>query len=163
MVDTLEKIQKTLVKVILAIGAVIMAVLLVSIFLQVIFRYVLQKPLSWSEELARYGFVWISMLGAAATIPKSLTQGIDSLLKRLPRPVQAISNIVTRILMVLFCLLLIVKGWELTTIVHMQTSAVMSIRMSWVYSSIPIAALLMVVILSIDSLINLKEITMQDS
>ena len=52
-------------------------------FMQVVFRYVLRRPLSWSEELARYTFVWISLLGAAAVIPKSLTQGIDLLVKRI--------------------------------------------------------------------------------
>ena len=162
-VDRLRKTQDTLVKSILAVGAIIMAVLLISIFMQVIFRYVLRRPLSWSEELARFGFVWISMLGAAATIPKSLTQGIDLLLKKLPRTVQVISNVATRILMVLFSLILVAKGWELTTIVHLQTSAVMGIRMSWVYASIPVAAFLMVVILTLDSLINYNEITMRGS
>ena len=32
---------------------------------QVIFRYVLAAPLPWSEELARYCFVWIVFLGGA--------------------------------------------------------------------------------------------------
>lgn len=36
------------------------------IMLQVIYRYVFQSPLSWSEEVARFLFVWITFIGAAA-------------------------------------------------------------------------------------------------
>jgi len=35
------------------------------IFLQVIFRYFLLQSLSWSEEVARYLFVWLTFLGAS--------------------------------------------------------------------------------------------------
>ena len=35
------------------------------VFGQVIARYVLQTPLSWSEELARFMLIWLSMLSAA--------------------------------------------------------------------------------------------------
>lgn len=157
--DKAKKIQDIIVKVLLALGAIIMAVLLVSVFSQVVFRYILRKPLSWSEELARYCFVWVSMLGAAATVPKSLTQGIDLLVKRLPKNVQTISNLLARALTALFSLVLVFKGWELTTIVHFQTSAVMGLPMSFIYSSIPVAALLMVVILGLDSIVNYKDIT----
>lgn len=35
------------------------------IFVQVLCRYVLQSPLSWSEELARYLFIWLTFCGAS--------------------------------------------------------------------------------------------------
>ncbi len=35
------------------------------VFSQVIARYVLQAPLSWSEELARFLLMWLSMMSAA--------------------------------------------------------------------------------------------------
>ncbi|MCE7878778.1 MAG: TRAP transporter small permease, partial [Betaproteobacteria bacterium PRO3] len=33
------------------------------VFAQVVFRYFLDDPLVWSDELARYLFVWVSFLG----------------------------------------------------------------------------------------------------
>lgn len=40
-------------------------VMVVVIFFQVIFRYSLERPLAWSEEVARYLFVWATFLGAS--------------------------------------------------------------------------------------------------
>ena len=40
-----------------------LALMVVVTFLQVIFRYVLQNSLDWSEEGARYLFVWTCYLG----------------------------------------------------------------------------------------------------
>lgn len=135
-----------------------MAVLLTSVFLQVVFRYVLARPLSWSEELARYTFVWISLLGAAGVIPKSLTQGIDILVNKLPTSVQVILGLITRLLIVGFCLLLVFKGYELTKIVHIQKSAVIGFPMSCVYLAVPVSAILMIVILILDSVMTYKKV-----
>src|SRR5476651_2331400 len=43
-----------------------MAVITILTLAQVIWRYVLELPLQWSEEIARYCFVWVTFLGAAA-------------------------------------------------------------------------------------------------
>ena len=42
---------------------VLMSVMTVIIFVQVVARYVFQNSLSWSEELARYIFIWLVYLG----------------------------------------------------------------------------------------------------
>ena len=135
-----------------------MVVLLMSVFAQVVFRYVFVKPLSWSEELARYTFVWVSMLGAAGVIPKSLTQGIDILVNKLPTSVQVVLGLIIRSLIVAFCLLLIIKGYELTKITHIQKSAVIGFPMSYAYFSVPFSAALMIIILCLDSIITYKKL-----
>ena len=42
---------------------VLMSVMTLIIFIQVVARYVFQNSLSWSEELARYLFIWLVYLG----------------------------------------------------------------------------------------------------
>ena len=36
-----------------------------AIFLQVFFRFVVQSPLYWTEELSRYSFVYVVFIGSA--------------------------------------------------------------------------------------------------
>lgn len=43
----------------------LMAAMCLDLLAQVISRYVFGKPLTWSEELARYMFVWLALLGSA--------------------------------------------------------------------------------------------------
>ena len=49
------------------------------IILQVIFRYVLNHSLFWSEELARYLLVWLTFLGASSAYYRKVHPGIDLL------------------------------------------------------------------------------------
>jgi len=43
----------------------IFSIMVVVVFAQVVFRYSLEQPLSWSEEVARYMFIWATFLGAS--------------------------------------------------------------------------------------------------
>ena len=38
------------------------------VFVQVVMRYIFQNSLSWSEELARYLFLWLSWIGASYAV-----------------------------------------------------------------------------------------------
>lgn len=48
-------------------AAVLMVLMLVSVLLQVIARYVFFSPPSWTEEFARYCMIWSGLLGATVT------------------------------------------------------------------------------------------------
>jgi TRAP-type C4-dicarboxylate transport system permease small subunit len=77
--------QRTLRVVDGAINAVIVllfAVILVAMFAQVVFRYVIGSPLSWSEEVSRYMFVWLCYLGAYVAILRGAHIGGDYLTSR---------------------------------------------------------------------------------
>jgi len=43
-----------------------LAVMVIVIFVQIVMRYVFNNSLSWSEEFARYLFVWFSWIGVSA-------------------------------------------------------------------------------------------------
>lgn len=51
-------------------GALIisLAVMVIVIFSQVVMRYIFNNSLSWSEEFARYLFVWFSWMGVSAGV-----------------------------------------------------------------------------------------------
>ena len=70
------------------IAAILLAVMTVLVFLQVLFRYWLQLPLDWGEEVSRYLFIWSAMLGAAIAAKRRAHFGIDFLVTALPSPVQ---------------------------------------------------------------------------
>jgi TRAP-type C4-dicarboxylate transport system permease small subunit len=48
------------------VAAALLVFLSITLFTQVIFRYIIKQPLPWTEELARYALVWFAVLAAAA-------------------------------------------------------------------------------------------------
>lgn len=65
MYTLLKRINKTANKVAKFIVSFSFGSMTVLIFMQVIFRYVFKESLSWSEELARYLFIWLTFIGAS--------------------------------------------------------------------------------------------------
>lgn len=51
--------------------------------IQVLFRYVFKLPLSWTEELARFLFVWVVFLGSAVSVKELGHVGVEYFVSRL--------------------------------------------------------------------------------
>jgi TRAP-type C4-dicarboxylate transport system permease small subunit len=111
-----------------------------TILLQVFYRFVLGDPLSWSEELARYVFVWITFLGAAVAYRHGTHIVVDTIVVLLPRRVQAILGWVVDTLMVAALLTLLVEGIGIVKVNSNVEATMLEIPMSWVYASVPVSA-----------------------
>jgi TRAP-type C4-dicarboxylate transport system permease small subunit len=122
-------------------------VLLVSLltgitFAQVATRYVLGDPLIWSEEAARYLFVWVSMIGAALAIREGGHFGLDLLIRRAPALKPVLGPAVTAVT-VIFLVILLKTGIDETRLAAMQFAMTFPMRMQWAYLALPIGAGLM--------------------
>ena len=118
-------------------------VLFVVFVLQVFFRYVLEQPLSWSEELARYAFVWLSFLGAAMALGKRLHFGVDYFVNKFPPRFSAGLEVGTNLLILIFVLVVIVKGYETALSAGAMHSAGLNLRMDAVFAAIPVSGIIM--------------------
>ncbi len=78
------------------------ALMVAVIFLQVIMRYVFSNSLSWSEELGKFLFVWITWLGISLGERKGEHIKITMLTDRLPFRVAQVVNILSEIIRSLF-------------------------------------------------------------
>ena len=96
---TVAKINNWLCKVEGAVMVVWFAAVLVVMTCQVISRYVLNAPLNWSEEFARYSFVWISYIGCAYCVGVDGHTNITALLHKLPVNAQKIVRLVGNVIM----------------------------------------------------------------
>ena len=67
-----------------ALLALLAAGLVVVVDIQVIYRYVLNNPLIWPEEIARLFLVWITMIGAGAVSRHDSHLRVDAAVNVLP-------------------------------------------------------------------------------
>lgn len=85
---------------------IMMALIIFFVFLNVVLRSVFNYGLSWSEELARYLFVYITFLGGIGAMRSNEHLGMDTLVRRMPFHLKRISYIASQslilILMILF-------------------------------------------------------------
>ena len=115
------------------------------VLLQVLYRYVFAQPLHWSEELARYLFVWLSILGATLALQKKGHFGLDIFYQMLPKKGRRFGQFFIYLLLGIVIWVIFFQGIILVQKTVLQESPAMGISMSWVYASLPVGGALMAV------------------
>ncbi|MBO6755003.1 MAG: TRAP transporter small permease [Roseibium sp.] len=127
---------------------VISVVMIIVTLAQVIFRYVIAAPLPWSEELARYCFVWIVFLGGAIGLSRGIHLGVDLFVNMLPEPARRGLDVLTSVLIAAFAATVIYASYPVLNMNMWQRSPALGIQMSWIYAAIPISMALIFLICS---------------
>lgn len=126
---------------------VLLAAISLSLLLQIIMRYIFNDALSWSEELARYCFVWSTLLSIGYSIKKGNMLRIDILVQYLPKAWRKPLDIAVELFTLgFFCLLFYNSIFVVKRIYASgQTSPAMGIPMVAIYASLLIGFFLAIV------------------
>jgi TRAP-type C4-dicarboxylate transport system permease small subunit len=123
----------------------LVAVMTLIVFLQVVYRYVLIQPLHWSEELARYLFIWLSILGASLGLQKRGHFGLDFFYRMLSDQERRFLQFLVHLLVGGVILVILIQGVKLVQATVLQKSPAMGISMGWAYACLPVGAGLMAI------------------
>ena len=88
----------------------IMAIMVVNVLWQVASRFVLQSPSSFTDELARYLLIWLSILGASYVTGKRMHLSIDLLIHKIADNKKDLLNTVIYAIVAFFSFLVMVVG-----------------------------------------------------
>ena len=130
--------DKILAKLIGLIGVV----MVVCILAQILTRTFLRLPFAWTDELARFSFLYFCFLGGVMTLRYKLHLGIDFFESKMPEKIKFINRIFVYTMIILFGLFLGVYGLRLMDIVGIQLTPILRIPMRYVYFSMPLAGFL---------------------
>jgi TRAP-type C4-dicarboxylate transport system permease small subunit len=124
--------------------ALMMAAMVLDVLIGVANRFILRLSISWTEQLARFLLIWISMLGAAVAVRWGSHIGVMFVVTRLKRwrPFIMVTN---AILIIGFLVVVGVYGIKLCISQSQQVSPVLQLSMSWPYLSIPTGCLFMII------------------
>jgi len=125
--------------------AILMMIIAALTFYQVIMRYAFNRAPSWSEELVRFLFVWCTFVAAAIGIKEGIHIGIDTLVRLLPKSMQSILRVLVQGIVMFFGSCMIYYGWKVIVMTSRQPSPALGLPMSYVYASIPVMGLLILV------------------
>jgi len=132
----------------------ILAAMTILVFLTVIYRYFLLAPISWGEEMARFLFIALSLLGAALAMKDRSHFTITILTDKFPAAVRTGLEVVVALGATALLGVVIGKGWSLTLLNRNQISPALGVPMSVAYLPVPLGATLMLLFLWMDLLLR---------
>ncbi|CAB1075684.1 hypothetical protein D1AOALGA4SA_3497 [Olavius algarvensis Delta 1 endosymbiont] len=122
---------------------VVLSAMAVVVLLQVVFRYVLNFPLFWTEEFARYCLVWSSLLGSAVAVKRGQHIAVTIVVERVPAGARRVMKMITLISVIVILAIILWGGIQLVAITRAQISPALRVSMSVPYLAVPVGAALM--------------------
>lgn len=140
------------------------ALMVLTVLLGVVYRYVLRSPLGWTEELARFLMIWAALLAISVCIYHKEHVSIQVIMQFLPIRVAQVITFFVNILIGIFLCVLTYKGMEMAQNARVQYSFALRISMFWPLMSVPVSGALALIqhliqmILSFDPDITLTDL-----
>ena len=125
-------------KILEVITAISVGAITVLVLAQVLFRYVLEEPLTGSEELTRYCLIWLVLLGFSILVRKNKHISVTYFQELFSEGVQKALRITVHLIIAFFCFILIYYGFDLSMKAMIQVTPATGIRMGYVDLVIPI-------------------------
>jgi TRAP-type C4-dicarboxylate transport system permease small subunit len=121
---------------------IILYVTVVVIFVQVICRYVLQVALPWTEEFARFAFIWLIFLANAMAERQKEHFRVSYFVEQAPRRVRYAFWVFGEVVIFAFFIWLFMDSLQFVGMGKRMISTVMQLRLDWIYWALPAAIVL---------------------
>lgn len=128
-----------------AVGASLLLVLCGVTTLQVVSRYLLASPFSWTEEVATLVFGWLVFIGASLAMKRNEHFVIEVAVDLLPEKARQAARLLAMGLVMVVALILIVFGTKLVLGSAYVKTAILGISKAWLYLSAPVGGLLLLI------------------
>jgi TRAP-type C4-dicarboxylate transport system permease small subunit len=141
------KFYQTFNKVLEVVLIIITSILVLDVLWQVFSRYVMNSPSSFTDEMAGYLLIWVSLLGAAYVTGTKEHLAIDILLQRSKPGRQYVLRIIIQSIILAFASTVLVIGgsWLVYTRFVLEVkSAALEIPLGYVYIVVPLSGLIIV-------------------
>ena len=141
----MKKLKQMIVKAVEWFSIALVIVMVLLVLWQVIARYLLNSPSSYSEALTRYLFVWLVLITSTYAFGSREHMYISALNDRLRGKIRTVVNILIEVLTILFAACVMVFGGSIITRMQMVSlDSSLHIPMGVVYAVIPVCGVITV-------------------
>ncbi|MEE3370822.1 MAG: TRAP transporter small permease [Planctomycetota bacterium] len=138
----------------------LMLLMVVPVVLQILSRYAGIIPrYIWTEEVARFCFVWIVMIGSMIAVREESHFKVDLLPQPDTERQAGVSSLVVHVAMMLVAVVFALYGFEFARFGYRQTSEMSGINMVSIYASFPLAGVTWTIFLLERMLADIRKIT----
>jgi len=143
--DAILKAMTTATNLVLSVAMVGLSLILGA---NIALRYLLGQPITWSNAVSRYAYIYIVLLGTAISYIEGSHAAIDVVYVTASRKVKAVFDFLHYIIMMFLCVLLIGTGMKhVINMWHVNSPVLTSFPMGVVYLSVPLCSVIMLVFL----------------
>ncbi|MCU0858646.1 MAG: TRAP transporter small permease [Pontiellaceae bacterium] len=156
MMSGFIKLKETLTRLLGFALMVAVAVLVLSVCWGVFTRYVMNNQAQWTEEIARFLLIWISLLGGAVAFGTKGHLGVDFLVEKFHPDAKKVMAITVHLTVLIFAAAIFIYGGSQVVADALkmeQTTPALGWKMGYVYSALPISGFFMV-LFTIENLIE---------
>ena len=117
-----------------SVAVALMATMFVSFLLQIFFRYVLNRPLGWTEEVTVLCWLWVVLWSAALLLSDAEEVRFDIIYSAVPRGARRAFVVVSSVALVVLLAISIPATWRYIAFMKREHSAYLHMRFDILYS-----------------------------
>ena len=135
----------------------LMGLLIVPVTMQIVSRHIGLIPrYIWTEEIARFCFIWIILIGAMIAVRDGSHFAVDLLPDAKTNRGEAVRRLFVDFMVFLVAMIFIVWGWPLVQFGLLQTSEISELPMVTIYIAWPLAGVTWILFLGENTVENIK-------
>lgn len=139
----MSKISDLFEKITVRMVACLLMILTFNVFFQVLSRHLIKMPMVWTEEIARFSFIWCAFLGASLAVKNKAHFAVQLLTERF-KSLNKSFAVFVYLCMLIVAGVFLIQGIRYSIMGLDRISPTVNIKMIWIYASIPISAFLMI-------------------
>lgn len=146
--DSIKQLRIILCRVLEFALIIAVAVLTLDVLWGVITRYVFGNQAKWTEELARFLLIWVSLLGGAAAFGEKAHLGVDYFVGLMDPAAQKIMTVLSYAAVLFMTItIFLIGGWQLVQVNlnSGQLAPALQIKMGYIYAAVPVAGIFIIV------------------
>ena len=141
----------------------ILALMTLAVFLQVVLRFLGRGGIDGLDEVPRYLFVWLVMIGAAAAMHRGEHTMLEYFRDRMGPRNRALAGVITHGAGILLFGSLIKSSLVLVPNAQLQTSAGLNLPLGYVYAAVPVGSVLIVLPMAWNLVVSLRALWQRPS
>jgi TRAP-type C4-dicarboxylate transport system permease small subunit len=116
------------------VAVALISVMFATFIVQIFFRYVLNNPIGWSEEVIITTWLWTVLWGASFVLGEAEEIRFDIIYSNIPERVRRVFTVITSIVLVALYGISLPAAYSYVSFMKVERSAYLHVPINWLYS-----------------------------
>jgi len=114
--------------------AAMLGLMFAAFILQIVFRYLLNLPIGWTNELSVILWIWLVLFGAAFVVREEEEIRFDLIYSAVGPGARRVMFLISAMVLITLYGISFPAVWDYVTFMKVESTAYMKIRFDWLYS-----------------------------